>query len=166
MTTKQILEIGDRVQDEVTKKEGIITTYTKWLYGCDRVAIHHGFDRDGKPLENLWLDYEQCILKTKQEVVKTNPNRDCPISLGDKIRCRITGLEGIAYGLSYYMYGCTRIALAPSSLDRDGRHKDAVWCDYPQYEVIKEKEIKRENNKTGGPMDSIPTQNFSPDRIY
>jgi hypothetical protein len=163
---KEALEIGDRIQDEVSKKEGIITSYTKWLYGCDRVAIHHGLDRDGKPLEHLWLDYEQCLLIKKQEVVKTNPNRDCSIKLGDRIKCRITGLEGIAFGTSYYMYGCTRIALAPSSLDRDGKPKEMLWADYPQFEIIKEKEIKRENNNTGGPMDSIPTSNFAPARRY
>ncbi len=158
------LQIGDRVQDEVSKKEGIITAYTEWLYGCDRVALHHGLDRDGKPLDVLWLDYEQAILVKKQEVVKKNPNKECPIKLGDKIKCRITGQEGIAYGKSTHMYGCTRIGLAPSTLDRDGKVKETFWADFPQFETMKEKVIQRENNRTGGPMDSIPTENKAPSR--
>ena len=164
MTIK--IEIGDEVKDEVSQKIGIVTTTTEWLYGCPRVAIHHGIDRDGKPLDHLWLDEPQALLIKKAVQVRKSNAGVGGINLGDKIKCRITGLVGIAYGVSNYMYGCTRIALAPSSLDKNGKPIEMLWADAPQFEVIKEEEIKRERNTTGGPMDSIPSQNIVPQRKY
>ena len=163
---KLFIEIGDEVKDELTGKSGTVSSRTEFLYGCPRLAIHHGFDRDGKPLESLWIDEPQGILLTKQVVSRKSSIGSNGISLGDRIKCRITGLEGICYGVSDFMYGCTRVGLAPSSLDRDGKPKEIFWADAPQFEIVKTSELKSERKNTGGPMSSVPTQNKMPERRY
>lgn len=58
------------------------------------------------------------------------------VQLGDRIRDRISGVEGIAVARTEYLYGCTRIGVQPES-HKDG--KPAAWAsiDEPQCEVVK-----------------------------
>ena len=76
------------------------------------------------------------------------------IELGQKVRDQITGLEGIAYGRTTYLYGCDRITIQPP-VDKDGKVPPAWECDEPQVEVIDEAIISEqtmEQRKAGGPM--------------
>lgn len=36
---EQSIELGDRVEDKITKFKGIVIGITDWLYGCRRIAI-------------------------------------------------------------------------------------------------------------------------------
>jgi len=57
------------------------------------------------------------------------------VNLGDKVEDRITGLEGIAIGITTWLYGCRRITVQPQEA-KDGRPADAFVVDEPQLEVI------------------------------
>lgn len=83
------------------------------------------------------------------------------IKLGQKVRDRVTGLEGIAYGRSTWLFGCDRITIQPP-VDKDGKVPDAWSCDEPQVEVIDEAVISEQSpaqRKVGGPMSRVDTQN-------
>lgn len=59
------IELGDRVQDRISKQKGIIIGVTEWLYGCVRVTIQPEEVKDGKPVEGFSIDLPQCELLKK-----------------------------------------------------------------------------------------------------
>ena len=82
------------------------------------------------------------------------------INLGDKVKCKITGLVGIAIGRTTYLHGCDHIAIKPAEI-KDGKPVDAVWLDEPQVEVVKAGHYKvtpAEDRKPGGPSLQRPAR--------
>jgi len=58
------------------------------------------------------------------------------IELGSYAKDVITGFEGIIMSYTFHLTGCDMVALKPRDLDKDGKVKDAFWCDYTRVEVI------------------------------
>jgi hypothetical protein len=85
------------------------------------------------------------------------------VNLGDKVKDRVSGLTGIAVARTQWLNGCVRIAIQPSTLDKDGKVQEATYVDEPQIDILKAGAIKveigtpepvrTERNKTGGPLD-------------
>lgn len=80
--------------------------------------------------------------------------------LGDKVKCKITGLSGIVIARSKYLYGCDRVGVQPP-MGADGKLPDAMWGDLDSVEVVQKSVVKghtekTEVEKTGGP--SLPGQ--------
>lgn len=75
------------------------------------------------------------------------------VSLGDRVRDRVTGLTGIAMSKTRYLFGCDRVAVQPTEL-KDGRPVDAFHVDEPQLEVVKRgavaADLRPSLEKTGG----------------
>jgi len=64
-----MIELGDRVQDTVTKFKGIAMARAVWLYGCDRIAVHpQELDKEGGIAEALWFDEPQLKIIKKNAV--------------------------------------------------------------------------------------------------
>ena len=70
------------------------------------------------------------------------------VKLGEKVRDKITGLEGIATGRHEYLHGCVRISVQPQEV-KDGKPAELVFLDEPQLDVIAAKSI--EPSSTTGP---------------
>lgn len=56
------------------------------------------------------------------------------IQLGQKVRDRITGLQGIAVGRTVYLQGCARICIQPPA--KGSEVPDALWIDEPHVEIV------------------------------
>lgn len=86
------------------------------------------------------------------------------VELGDRVRDTVTGFEGIASGISYFLTGCARVGVTPTDLD-DGKLRAVEWFDDLQLVVIQraawqlptsaEREPQR---KTGGPRIDPPAR--------
>jgi len=59
------------------------------------------------------------------------------VLLGEKVRDRITGLEGIAICRSVWLNGCVRVVVQPQEL-KDGRPVDTYTCDEPDLVTVAE----------------------------
>jgi hypothetical protein len=57
------------------------------------------------------------------------------VQVGDKVKCKVTGLQGIVTGITTYLYACERAMIQPS-VDKDGKVPDIFCCDVPQLEVL------------------------------
>lgn len=57
------------------------------------------------------------------------------VNLGDKVRDRITGVDGIAVGITTWLYGCRRVTIQPQE-HKDGKPIDMVTFDEPQLEIV------------------------------
>jgi hypothetical protein len=83
------------------------------------------------------------------------------MKLGEKVRDKITGYEGIAYARTEYLNGCIRIGIQ-DRLKQDGTVPDMEWGDQSEIEVTKkEKQIKGKD--PGGPIPK-PRQIIDPRR--
>jgi hypothetical protein len=71
------------------------------------------------------------------------------INLGQKVKDRITGMEGIATGRSEYLNGCIRILVQPQAL-KDGVSVEAQWVDEPQLVIVEDTAVEQAK-PTGGP---------------
>ena len=76
------------------------------------------------------------------------------IKLGQKVRDKITTMEGTAIGRTVWLNGCVRISVQPQGL-KDGLPLEPQWVDEPQLEVV-EDTVAPEDKPTGGPRpDSV-----------
>ena len=73
------------------------------------------------------------------------------INLGDEVQDTITGIKGIAVGISKWIAGCNRITVQPKAKQGSSECPDSLSFDEPLLKIIKKaKPIKKTN--TGGPM--------------
>lgn len=77
------------------------------------------------------------------------------IKLGDKVRDRISGYEGIATGKFEYINGCVRWGVQ-AKVDKEGKMPDTMVIDEGQLEVVKKAAVKLDAPAatTGGPRDN------------
>ncbi len=61
--------------------------------------------------------------------------KDYIYQLGDKLRDRVTGLEGICVGRGDHISGCDTYGLQPLGL-KDGVPHDVKWFDEPRMELV------------------------------
>jgi hypothetical protein len=92
------------------------------------------------------------------------------IRLGDRVRDRISGFEGIVIGITDWLYQCRRPIVQPSGLDKDGAVMKTESFDEEQLEVVeagafalKVEQVVEPEAKTGGPRDT-PARRSDPSR--
>lgn len=58
--------LGDRVQEMITKSKGVITGRCQYLTGCNQYSVvPEGLDKDGKPGESRWWDEDRLTIVGK-----------------------------------------------------------------------------------------------------
>lgn len=80
--------------------------------------------------------------------------------LGDEVRCKITGFQGVITSYAKCLTGCDRVTIQPP-VKKDGKHPDSLWFDAAAVEVIKKGKVKTaevqesgSRAKMGGPPTS------------
>ena len=61
------------------------------------------------------------------------------ITLGDRIKDRLTGFSGICSGITEFLYGCRKLHVQPETLGKDGRIQDPEYIDEPRIELLRKK---------------------------
>lgn len=73
------------------------------------------------------------------------------INLGDRVKDSISGLSGVAVGITQYMYGCRHVCVRPEEV-KDGKPIEGTWFDEPQLVVVDRAAIVRAGgDDNGGP---------------
>lgn len=78
------------------------------------------------------------------------------ITLGNKVRDRVTGFEGIATSRLEYLNGCVQYGVTPKVEEGKSTRPNAEWIDHGQLEVIGEG-VTVAQHETGGPVLDAPT---------
>lgn len=55
-------------------------------------------------------------------------------NIGDKVKNRVSGFEGVITGRAEYLNGCRQYLISPPVDEKDG-YRDAVWCDEQTLDV-------------------------------
>ena len=87
---------------------------------------------------------------------------------GDKVKHRITGIEGIVVGITNWLYGCRRVHVQLIET-REGRPQELIAFDEPEVEVITAKFLSADpsvlqttkptkQRSTGGPRNYAVTK--------
>ncbi len=73
-----MIELGDRVQDTVTKFKGIAMARAVWLHGCDRIAVQPQEIVEGRDIPDaIWFD-EPVLRVMKKAAVANIPGKEKP----------------------------------------------------------------------------------------
>lgn len=75
------------------------------------------------------------------------------IQFGDKVRDRLSGIEGILFARTTYLTGCNHIGIKRIGTKPDGSAHDLHWCDEPVVELVESNYFALDAAKqdTGGP---------------
>jgi len=79
------------------------------------------------------------------------------IKLGNKVRCLVTGFEGITVSRVEYLNGCVQYCVAPPV--RDNKKEDGIYIDHQQLQVI-DGGIEVNAHNTGGPQRDTPSSTY------
>lgn len=78
------------------------------------------------------------------------------IHLGDIVKEKITGLEGVVMARTEFLTGCSHLAILPQTLDDKGNMKEWVWLDETRFEKIDKPSVQimeyGESIDKGGPQ--------------
>lgn len=84
------------------------------------------------------------------------------IRLGQKIKDRVTGFEGVAVGRVAYLNGCIQYLIKPEA--REGKMVEEEWIDEQTLEVIGQGLLVDENGEAhesrGGPQPEQPPTTY------
>ena len=79
--------------------------------------------------------------------------------LGDKVRDKISGLEGIITSRIEFLNGCVQYGIQPP-VTPDGTMREVEYIDEEQLEHIEEKKKSIKKNDTGGGIRCYPKKNL------
>ena len=87
------------------------------------------------------------------------------IKLGQKVRDKVSGLEGIATSITEFIYGCRRVGVTPQEV-KDGKPLEESVIDEPQLSVIddgiredaEERTPVEKRKRNYGDRDFVPTK--------
>lgn len=63
--------------------------------------------------------------------------------LGDRVRDRVNGFEGMVTGRAEYLYGSTQILVTPTEAPTEGKPPLNVWLDEDRVEMVSEGDVTR-----------------------
>jgi len=71
-------------------------------------------------------------------------------SLGDKVKCQVTGHEGIVIALNQWLNGCKQYCVK-GKIDKDKKVPEGEWIDENQLKLVKADVLNIKKKPTGGP---------------
>ena len=81
------------------------------------------------------------------------------VELGDRVRDKISGLQGILVGVTYWLYGCRRLSIQPEE-SKDGKPADYFTIDEPQAHLVQPRAVVpppvAEEPRNHGPRQDAP----------
>jgi len=89
------------------------------------------------------------------------------LKMGNIVRDTITGFQGIMIGRTDWLYGCSRIGIEPTDLDKDGKPRDPAWFDEQRIVTVEDRSppVSPESRATtGGPRDDGASRRADPSR--
>lgn len=67
--------------------------------------------------------------------------RKAKFSNGDKLRDRVTNLEGVVMVVAFYSTGCIHYGLQPQGIKDSGEPKDWTWLDESRLDLVESRAV-------------------------
>lgn len=73
------MQIGMTARDKYTGFTGLVTGKVEYLTGCTQFLLQpYGLDKDGKPMEAIWMDQDRVEAITAEEMEVGSPGGPGP----------------------------------------------------------------------------------------
>ena len=80
--------------------------------------------------------------------------------LGDVVKDKISGFQGVVTGIHKYLNGCTRLSVSPQTVKKDEKIPlDDVHLDSIQVEIVKKNVMESVKETVEGPRPDAPGMN-------
>lgn len=112
----------------------------RYMLRCERHAVtlyrisQHVIWTD-EVIDRAWVDGRLRSIAALEERLKRMSDNDSKINLGDRVRDKVTGFQGIVIGITKWLYQCNRPIVQPETL-KDGAIIDSQSFDEDQLEVL------------------------------
>jgi hypothetical protein len=73
------------------------------------------------------------------------------IQLGDQVRHKITGFEGVVICITTWLNGCVRIGVQPRKLSKEGKIRETETIDEDELVLVKKAVMSLPMASPGGP---------------
>lgn len=83
------------------------------------------------------------------------------IELGDRVKDRISGLQGIVMGITNWLYGCRRLSIQPEE-SKDGKPADFFAIDEPQALLVQRRAVVPPGMAVAGTQDADKPRKHGP----
>lgn len=129
-----MIKLGSSVKDVTSGFSGIAVSRVEYLSGTVQYCVTAAMDDKGH-CKHDYVD-EQAIDVIGEGIQHrvTPPSEEDTIKLGERLRCKITGFEGVATLRSTNFNGCIQYALQGKA--KDGVVPDAQYFDYKYLEPV------------------------------
>lgn len=86
---------------------------------------------------------------------------DTKFSMGDRLKDRVNGFEGVVTGITLYQNGCLQYLLTPTKLKDTGEIHESAWQDEQRLVPVEtSKKAQPEAGKLGGPRSDAPPARY------
>jgi hypothetical protein len=84
--------------------------------------------------------------------------KECNFDIGDKLKEKITGFEGVVMSIAFYSTGCIHYGLLTQKTKKDGTLPDWQYFDESRLSMVQQGEIDFEvkKEKPSGPGNEVP----------
>ncbi len=168
MSHVNTIKLGNIVRDCITGYQGVALNKTEFMNGNTQFSVQPKAE-DGKAYPDcISLDYHQLdVVEEGYADRTTEPTFKSPIMLGNKVRCIVTGKEGLATMKVTYMNGCSSFLILENDIDKQTGFRVTIedWLDQTRLEVVDQgivEQVKKSpandkgNVPGGAPMRGIP----------
>jgi heat shock protein HspQ len=145
------INVGDIAKHKIHGHRGVVIARTEWHNNYPRLTIQPQGTKDGKPFDSYTYDEPNLEFVDKSDVTVQPAMRPAdPVSLGDRVRDRLTGIEGVAIAITHWHSGCSRILVQPQEL-HEGKPIDATCVDEFDAVIVTKAKVPAIANTKGGP---------------
>lgn len=159
---KEHVKLGDWVEDDLTGFRGNVRCICRYAYNETSVGVASKELHEGLPVELKYFDMSRLTVIKGKEVVVYDPEAP-KFGYLDEVEDTISGLKGKVVGISTWVSGCTRLAIASREV-KEGIPVNEAWI--PQNQCTLKKrgkwgEEETPKKKPGGPMRNPVARCFS-----
>jgi heat shock protein HspQ len=157
------VDIGDKVEDQISGFEGIVTMTGDHITGCERIGVHP-VDNPRRGDQEFFYEAQLDVLEKK--VFDEDVVTDVEFDLGNTVRDEITGFEGYVVVINYQLWNCPQVLVQATESD-DGEKGDSEWFDAPRLYQISEgvnadfQDLSDKETAETGAVSDAPDQNLS-----
>ena len=145
--TENLIKLGDKVKDRVSGFEGIAVGVYTYLYGCRRIGVQPCTLKEDGSVKALHAFDEHQLVIIEPSVIEPALLPQATINLGDRVKDRLTGFDGIASGVFEFLGGIRNIAVQPEKIKKDNDLCDSETFDEGRLEVVKPKAFDNARSK-------------------
>lgn len=149
----QEFSLSSKLRDILTGYEGTATARLEYINGTVQFCVVKAVGDDGVYPKGHYIDWQRLEEISGPTIDVSVP--DAPFKMGDHLRDKITGLEGIATCKVNYVNGCVHYGITPKKAKKEMKQPETEYVDVQCLKLVKANAVKIKTEETG--CDQMPS---------